>query len=277
MRHFDAHAYRTESPDGVWDFARGCMRTYLILREKARALRRGPGDPSGAGRRQGRRTGSADTRRPCGADADAHRRATARRRGERPRRARDPGVRPRASRPTRDGAAARRSVTAAACRVLGVDSSTQATKVEVRDADDGRLLATGRAPHPSTTPPRSEQDPKAWWAALVDAVRQTGVARRRGGVGRRAAAGPRRARRDRRGAAPGEALERHRERARGAPMVEQARRRGVGQACGCVPGRVVHDHEARVAGAARARHLCPGRDRCSCRTTGSPSGSPAAS
>jgi xylose isomerase len=35
MRHFDAHAYRTESADGVWDFARGCMRTYLILREKA--------------------------------------------------------------------------------------------------------------------------------------------------------------------------------------------------------------------------------------------------
>jgi xylose isomerase len=34
MRHFDAHAYRTEDADGVWDFARGCMRTYLILREK---------------------------------------------------------------------------------------------------------------------------------------------------------------------------------------------------------------------------------------------------
>jgi xylose isomerase len=36
MRHFDAHAYRTESPEGVEDFARGCMRTYLILKEKAR-------------------------------------------------------------------------------------------------------------------------------------------------------------------------------------------------------------------------------------------------
>jgi xylose isomerase len=35
MRHFDAHAYRVEDADGVWDFARGCMRTYLILREKA--------------------------------------------------------------------------------------------------------------------------------------------------------------------------------------------------------------------------------------------------
>ncbi len=34
-RHFDAHAYRTEDCAGVKDFARGCMRTYLILRHKA--------------------------------------------------------------------------------------------------------------------------------------------------------------------------------------------------------------------------------------------------
>jgi len=34
-RHFDAHAYRTEDLEGVKDFARGCMRTYLILKEKA--------------------------------------------------------------------------------------------------------------------------------------------------------------------------------------------------------------------------------------------------
>ncbi|HZS46472.1 MAG TPA: xylose isomerase [Blastocatellia bacterium] len=34
-RHFDAHAYRTENYDGVKDFARGCMRTYLILKNKA--------------------------------------------------------------------------------------------------------------------------------------------------------------------------------------------------------------------------------------------------
>src|SRR5437868_3390098 len=34
-RHFDAHAYRTEDYDGVRDFARGCMRTYLILKESA--------------------------------------------------------------------------------------------------------------------------------------------------------------------------------------------------------------------------------------------------
>ncbi len=34
-RHFDAHAYRTEDLDGVKDFARGCMRSYLVLKEKA--------------------------------------------------------------------------------------------------------------------------------------------------------------------------------------------------------------------------------------------------
>ena len=34
-RHFDAHAYRTEDYEGVKDFARGCMRTYVILKEKA--------------------------------------------------------------------------------------------------------------------------------------------------------------------------------------------------------------------------------------------------
>jgi xylose isomerase len=34
-RHFDAHAYRSEDYEGAKDFARGCMRTYLILKEKA--------------------------------------------------------------------------------------------------------------------------------------------------------------------------------------------------------------------------------------------------
>jgi xylose isomerase len=35
-RHFDAHAYRSEDEEGVWEFAAGCMRNYLILKEKAR-------------------------------------------------------------------------------------------------------------------------------------------------------------------------------------------------------------------------------------------------
>ncbi len=54
----------------------------------------------------------------------------------------------------------------------GIDSSTQSTKVEIRDLDTGKVVATGRAPHPSTTPPRSEQDPESWWKALVKAFSQ---------------------------------------------------------------------------------------------------------
>src|SRR6185503_16644951 len=42
MRHFDSHAYRTEDEQGVWDFAAGSMRTYLILKEK---VARFNGDP----------------------------------------------------------------------------------------------------------------------------------------------------------------------------------------------------------------------------------------
>jgi xylose isomerase len=41
-RHFDAHAYRTEDEDGVWEFAKGCMRTYLILKEKAKQFNEHP-------------------------------------------------------------------------------------------------------------------------------------------------------------------------------------------------------------------------------------------
>ena len=35
-RHFDARPYRTERDEDVWDFAAGCMRTYLVLADKAR-------------------------------------------------------------------------------------------------------------------------------------------------------------------------------------------------------------------------------------------------
>jgi xylose isomerase len=42
MRHFDAHPYRTEDAEGVWDFARGNIRTYLILRDKARRFHQDP-------------------------------------------------------------------------------------------------------------------------------------------------------------------------------------------------------------------------------------------
>ncbi|MFQ5699449.1 MAG: xylulokinase [Myxococcota bacterium] len=61
--------------------------------------------------------------------------------------------------------------------VAGVDSSTQSTKVEVRDADTGALVASGRAPHPAVTPPCAEQDPESWWRAFERAWSQAGSPR----------------------------------------------------------------------------------------------------
>ncbi|MGB3482099.1 MAG: FGGY family carbohydrate kinase [Mycobacterium sp.] len=55
--------------------------------------------------------------------------------------------------------------------VLGVDSSTQSCKVEIRDADTGRLYSTGSAPHPPAFPPSSEQHPIDWVTAFVSATR----------------------------------------------------------------------------------------------------------
>jgi xylulokinase len=60
--------------------------------------------------------------------------------------------------------------------VTGIDSSTQSTKVEVRDAESGRLMGHAWAPHPATLPPRSEQDPAAWWSALQAARSEAGGA-----------------------------------------------------------------------------------------------------
>ena len=54
--------------------------------------------------------------------------------------------------------------------VAGVDSSTQSCTVVLRDVDDGRIVRHGRAPHPRTTPPVSEQPPESWWVALGQAL-----------------------------------------------------------------------------------------------------------
>ncbi len=54
--------------------------------------------------------------------------------------------------------------------VVGVDSSTQSTKVELRDLATGQVVGAGAAGHPITVPPRSEQDPADWWDALVAAT-----------------------------------------------------------------------------------------------------------
>jgi len=50
--------------------------------------------------------------------------------------------------------------------IAGVDSSTQSTKVEVRDLASGAVVGRGSASHPNVTPPVAEQDPAAWWAAF---------------------------------------------------------------------------------------------------------------
>ncbi len=56
--------------------------------------------------------------------------------------------------------------------VAGIDSSTQACTIVLRDADDGRVVATAEAPHPPSSPPVSEQAPEAWWEALLVAAGQ---------------------------------------------------------------------------------------------------------
>jgi len=74
-RHFDAHPYRTEMGEGVWDFARGCMRSYLILKEKAARMREDPEIREALGAAQAgaifEPTGSLDDVRAGTADEDA--------------------------------------------------------------------------------------------------------------------------------------------------------------------------------------------------------------
>ncbi len=59
--------------------------------------------------------------------------------------------------------------------VVGIDSSTQSTKVEVRELGSGHIVASASSSHPATTPPRSEQDPRLWWEALQTSFADTGV------------------------------------------------------------------------------------------------------
>lgn len=61
--------------------------------------------------------------------------------------------------------------------VAGVDTSTQATKVVIVDADTGATVAEGRAPHEVTGAGGArETDPEVWWQALRDALGRTGRA-----------------------------------------------------------------------------------------------------
>ncbi|HEV7628263.1 MAG TPA: xylulokinase [Streptomyces sp.] len=60
--------------------------------------------------------------------------------------------------------------------VIGVDSSTQSTKVLVVDAATGQVVARGQAPHTVTAGPGHETDPEEWWRALESALAQCGRA-----------------------------------------------------------------------------------------------------
>jgi len=59
--------------------------------------------------------------------------------------------------------------------VVGVDSSTSACKVQVRDVDTGAVVSSGRAAHPPTSPPRSEQHPAAWEHAFHTACAEAAL------------------------------------------------------------------------------------------------------
>ncbi|WP_369200061.1 xylulokinase [Streptomyces sp. PU-14G] len=58
--------------------------------------------------------------------------------------------------------------------VIGVDSSTQSTKVLVVDAATGEVVARGQAPHTVSPGDRRESDPEEWWRALSTALGQCG-------------------------------------------------------------------------------------------------------
>ena len=59
--------------------------------------------------------------------------------------------------------------------VVGVDSSTSGCKIQVHDIETGEILATGRAPHPVTHPPKSEQHPRSWKNAFETACARAGI------------------------------------------------------------------------------------------------------
>ncbi|WP_049572926.1 xylulokinase [Streptomyces sp. SBT349] len=58
--------------------------------------------------------------------------------------------------------------------VIGVDSSTQSTKVLVVDTATGSVVARGQAPNVVT--PAHDSDPEQWWDALAQALAQCGPA-----------------------------------------------------------------------------------------------------
>ncbi|MFJ2262621.1 xylulokinase [Streptomyces sp. NPDC087844] len=62
--------------------------------------------------------------------------------------------------------------------VVGVDTSTQSTKALVVDVPTGKVVASGQAPHTVSSGAGRESDPRQWWDALREALRQCGDAAR---------------------------------------------------------------------------------------------------
>ena len=199
--HFDAHAYRTEDADGVWEFARGCMAH--VPRPRGRGASASTRTPTCA-RRSRRPPWRSWASRPSAATTP--RRSRPRRRA---RRARGARVRQRAAGPARRRGPARR-----ADERLGRPRRRHERRQGARRRSETGEVAR-RAPRSATGSRRRaragpSRTPADWWRA-TRARRSAALARarrrRRSGC-QRPDARPRRARRGRRGDPPGDPLER---------------------------------------------------------------------
>ena len=260
-RHFDYKPLRTEDLDGVWASAAANMRTYLLLKERAAAFR---ADPEVQEALAAARVAElavptlaeGETWTDLLADRSARSRTSTSRRPA-------GGACATPPRPARRRAPAGGALVTL---VAGVDSSTQACKVVVRDAATGQLGREGRAPHPDGT----EVDPAAWWAALAGRGRGGRRAGRRGrGRGRRPAARHGLPRRGRPGGPPGPAVERHPlGRGRRRPGRRGRRAAGLGRGGRLGAGGLLHRDQAALARRARAGGRRAGWPPSACPTTG---------
>ena len=269
MRHFDAHPYRTDDADGVWDFARGCMRTYLILAEKAGGSTTDPeiqdalaaamadaiAEPTRACRRASSDIASGFDEDALAAQGYGHERL--------------------------DQLVTELLLGARVPRVplvVGVDSSTSACKVEVRDADTGAVIASGGHPTRATTRPAASRT-QEWWRRSEAPAPQAGA--RRAPAGAIAVAGQQHGLvvlDDRRGAAarPSCGTTPSRRTMRSGWSTSPGGAAAWAAACGSVPV-AERSRSPSSPGCARASPTpSDPRRRCSCPTTGSRRGSPVA-
>ena len=183
-RHFDAHAYRTEDAEGVWEFARGCMATYRALADAAQRFDADPDVREALAAASVAELGEPTRRR--------RRRRDAQGRGRRARRARRARLRQRAARPARRRGPARRPMSVA----VGLDVGTSGVKA-LAVSETGEVLARAEVGYGLSTPRPgwAEQDPADWWRATEEALAALAVRRGRRDRAQRPDARARRARR----------------------------------------------------------------------------------